>query len=464
MKLKLTCYLILLLAFNNVSLASHMSMGNLIESIKTHHPTILAAKEKRLQTEHLQQKAEGAFDLELTQTSQIRTTGFFNGWYVDQAISKPLEAYNAKVTARYRRSSGDFPIYENYFFTESGGEASVSLEFSLLKNSQIDKRRVALKNAQFHLDIGLSQEEITKNKLIYEGVNAYLDWYRAFKQTQVATELLNLASARQQGIESRIKNGDLAQISLTEFKTILLSRQATLLEAEQVLEQAKLELGFYWRDDEGNQRYIDNTQLPSKQLEWPFKSVVFNEQWREKIMARHPVLAKIAAKKSILTNDLKLAKNDLRPKLDIEVKVAEDFGRGGSVTLDGTESYVGINFSVPIERRKAKANISIAKSKLSELQYKQAAMLDKMTNDISIHINQLNVLQQLSDLRAEQAVVAKQLELQERNRFDAGDSDLFLLNTRESQAGKTKLKSIEAEVLWWQKKLDIIALSAQLAI
>ncbi|TDF41384.1 TolC family protein [Alteromonadaceae bacterium M269] len=445
-----------------LALSNDIELTDVIESIKLNHPNILAAKAKREQTEFRQQEAEGEFDLQLAQKSKIRTGGFYNGWYLDQSVTKPLEQYGANITARYRISDGSFPVYEDYFFTESGGEASLGLEFSLLKNRDIDKRRIGLQNADNFLDIGKNQEVLSINKLIYDGINAYLNWYQAYKQTQAIDELVKLALTRQKGLESRIANGDLAEISKTEFETTLLTRQASLLEAQQRLMQARQLLNFYWRDNQGVIKQLTDQDIPTTQLKWPFSLVNFDDEWREFVISQHPALAEVDANIRLAKNDIRLAKNNILPKLDIELKVSEDIGRGDSETLDGNETYFGVNFSVPLERRTARAKKSIAELKLSELEFNRKALRDRLLTDIKTHTAQLGALRQLSDLRANQAIVARKLERHEHKRFDAGDSDQFLLNARETQAGQAELDSIEAQIRWWRKRLDLVALSGRL--
>lgn len=443
--------------------ASDFTLTNLIESIKANHPTLAAAKAKREQSEFRGQEAAGEFDLQINQKSKVRTGGFYNGWYLDQSVTKPLQRYGANVTARYRQSDGSFPVYEDYFFTESGGEASLGLEFSLLQNRDIDKRRIGLDNAGNFLDIGINQEVNSVNKLMYEGISAYINWYQAYRQTLAISDLVDLALTRQKGLESRVANGDLAEIAKTEFETILLTRQATLLEAKQDLMQARQLLSFYWRDNKGQPVTISENDLPPKQLRWPFSLTQFDNIWRDAIISQHPSLNELEARLRLAKNDIRLAKNDLLPKLDIELKVSEDIGRGGSETLDGNETYFGVNFSVPLERRTAKAKRSIAELKLTELEFQRQALEDRIITDIDTHIAQLKALRQLADLRAEQAILAKRLEQQEHRRFDAGDSDQFLLNARETQAGQAALDAIEAQIRWWRKRLDLVALGGRLA-
>ena len=50
------------------------------------------------------------------------------------------------------------------------------------------------------------------------------------------------------------------------------------------------------------------------------------------------------------------------------------------------------------------------------------------------------------DLQQQNAELAVTLSQLERKRFDAGDSDMFKLNARESGVLKAKLKAIEAQV------------------
>ena len=455
--------LLFITAFSYSSVASDITLINLIESIKSNHPTLAAAKTKREQSEYRGQQAAGEFDLQINQKSKVRTGGFYNGWYLDQSVTKPLQRYGANVTACYRQSDGTFPVYEDYFFTESGGEASLGLEFSLLKNRDIDKRRIGLENASNFLDIGINQEVNSINKLIYEGISAYINWYQAYRQTKAISDLVDLALTRQKGLESRVANGDLAEISKTEFETILLTRQASLLEAKQDLMQARQLLRFYWRDNQGLPLPLSEKDSPPEQLKWPFSLTKFDELWRDAIISRHPSLAELEAQMRLAQNDIRLTKNNLLPKLDIELKVSEDIGRGGSETLDGNETYFGVSFSVPLERRTAKAKHSIAELKLTELKFRHQALEDRIMTDIDTHIAQLDALQQLADLRANQAILAKKLEQQEHKRFDAGDSDQFLLNARETQAGQAALDAIEAQIRWWRKRLDLVALGGRLA-
>ncbi|MFT7383809.1 MAG: hypothetical protein ACI90G_001390, partial [Urechidicola sp.] len=169
-----------------------LTVTDLIAAIKIYHPVIQSAKARREQTDTEQQRAQGAFDLRLNQTTRSRVAGFYDGQYLDQSVTKPLAFSGVDVTAGYRYSNGDFPVYEDELFTQSAGEASLGIKVPLLRDRNIDARRMGLMNADRLRSLGLTEEEIAINQFIFEGVNAYFNWYQAFLQNRAVAELVTL--------------------------------------------------------------------------------------------------------------------------------------------------------------------------------------------------------------------------------------------------------------------------------
>lgn len=433
----------------------------LIEGIRKHHPILLSAQAKREQAELAALRARGEFDLRIDHESLFRTSGFYHGKYASQSITKPLEFAKAELSAGYRISDGDFPIYENYFNTQTAGEASIGLKMSLLRNRDIDKRRTGLQDAEFLRAIGISEEQIKLNNLLYKGISAYLDWFEARQQTTVVDELVSLANLRRTGIESRVANGDLAALSLTEFETTLLSRRIALQEAKQAGRLAQQMLSFYWRDEQGKPHAFAHEKPLPKDIHWPFSAKDYAVQTLRQGLQRHPELQEINANINIARNKLRLAENDYLPELDLEVKVARDLGQG-STSLAGTESFVGVSFSMPLERSRATADKSAANAKIRELNYKKQAMMETMQLNLQAQLQMLANLRQLLTLRQAQADVANTLQRQENARFQAGDSDQFLLNARETTAGRARLAAIKASVDVLRQELELMAMSGRL--
>lgn len=442
--------------------ASPLTMERLIRSIRENHPIIMSARARREQADTAPQRARGAFDLNLNQTSLSRLNGYYDGQYLEQGITQPLEIAGAEISATYRRSEGDFPIYEDYFNTMNDGEASVGLSFSLLRDRALDERRAGLFDAPFTQEIGEITEQLTVNQLLFEGLNAYLNWYQASLVTDVADSLVELAETRREGIESRVANGDLAAITLTEFETTLLTRQIALREAQQELLRSQQQLLFFWRDESGTNNFnVSDLVLPVLPVSWPFDSYQFDLNWQSQIITEHPSLLEIDAELQIARNRARLSENNLLPKLDFQLQFGNDFG-SGAANLNGPESYVGLNFSMPMQRNRAKADRALALARVNEVEYERRVQYDRLSLSLNESLLQLTTFDQLRQLRSQQAEIAKELELQEHARFDAGDSDQFLLNARETAAGQAQLEAIAAEVAWLRQKISLLALGTDL--
>lgn len=439
-----------------------LTMQRLITSIRENHPVIMSAQARRQQADTAPQRARGAFDLELQQNTLSRLNGYYDGQYMEQAISQPLQIAGAEITASYRRSEGEFPLYEDFYNTLSGGEASVGLSFSLLRDRELDDRRAGLFQAPFEQRIGEFEEQLAVNQLLFDGLNTYLNWYQASLAAEVAASLVELAETRREGIESRVASGDLAAITLTEFETTLLTRQIALQEAQQNLLRAQQQLLFYWRSESGMTSFdSSDLVLPELPVQWPFDNFPFDQRWQNSIINSHPSVQQLEAELEIARNKARLSENKLLPKLDFEVKLGNDFG-SGAINLDRPESYVGLNFSMPLQRNRAKADRASANAKVSELEFSRQTQIDRLSLGLNESLIQLTTFDRLRQLRVQQAEVAKQLELQEHARFDAGDSDQFLLNARETAAGQAQLEAIAAEVAWLRQKIALLALGTDL--
>jgi outer membrane protein TolC len=219
---------------------------------------------------------------------------------------------------------------------------------------------------------------------------------------------------------------------------------------------------FYWRDEAGASMPVELLKLPGLPIIWPFPVVRFDETWQQALVSNHPSVIALEEKIRLAENDSRLAENNLLPDFDLDMKVGRDFG-SGVANLNRPETYIGLTFSMPLERNQAKADQQSADAKIRELTMLRRAQLDRLRVQLNEGLLRLATFDELRGLRRQQAAVAKQLERQELARFDAGDSDQFLLNARESQAAQAQLESIGAEVDWIRQKLVLSRLNFDLA-
>ncbi|HEY6964683.1 MAG TPA: TolC family protein, partial [Erythrobacter sp.] len=225
-------------------------------------PQVLEAFEREAATRADQLGADGAFDLMLKGEYYDRLTGYYSGGYGKVEARQPLRPYGAEVFGSYRVSNGDFPIYENYNYTNNLGEIKVGALFSLLRNRDIDSRRFAIEDtrlaaSQAKLDVMLVQLNVQ-----HEALRAYWRWVGAGEEIRVYEELLEIAEARQVGLAREVNEGARARVSLTENEQNLLRRRTLLEQARRDFLTASNSLGFYLRGEDGQMIIPTREMLP----------------------------------------------------------------------------------------------------------------------------------------------------------------------------------------------------------
>jgi len=446
-----------------LSSAHALTVDELVTSIKQSHPALQAAQARSERAHFHQDEAAAAFDTRLEQQTQARPSGYYDGLYLDQAVIKPLQFMNAEVFGRYRISDGDFPVYEADMLTLDQGEASLGIKLSLLQNRDTDKRRLAVNKTQWKTEEARSKQNATLNKLIYAGVNEYVDWYQALRELQVAEELVMLTEQRLKGIEARYQNGDLPQISVTEYRSTLLSRRVSLRQAEQKVALAKRKLLFYWRPQNDTPQYEQTLNQPPDDIGWRYAFFQPDAQWQQQVLEQHPEIKALRATLRQAENDRRLARNETLPVLDLEMKLAHDLGDGPN-SLDQTEGMVALAFSMPIGQRAARAREQAASAQMRSYEWEIQLLESALERDLDIGMKAHAFARDLSQLSAESRAVADQLLQQELKRFEQGASDQFLLLNREKRAVEARLKQIEAECNVLRVELDLAATAGELIL
>ena len=460
-----------LLAWGSWTHAASPTVQELVAAIQRHHPEYLATLARTEQVAGERLEAEAAFDVRLVQDTYARSSGYYDGSYAEQRVIQPIQSMNAEVFGSYRISDGEFPVYEAEYQTLDMGEASLGVRLSLLQNRETDKRRLTQVMAAWRFMEAESKQLAELNKLIYQGVSAYLSWYQSYRKVEVVKDLVALTRERITGVQARVLSGDLAAINLTEFETTLLRRQLMENEAEQQFQLARQRLSYFWRTADSPQYQGDAIDIPPSNIDWPFRvegsdasslsTSSVSASGLEATIDAHPAVEALSAKVEQAKNKRKLARNETLPQLDLEVKVARDIGEGIE-PLTGTESIVGLSFFMPLGQRAAKAREAIADAEIRSLEYDQIVLREQLRRDLDMSLKALTYTRRILALSRQQEALAETLLRQERARFDEGVSDQFLLISRETTALQAHLKTVDAEVEVLRQELALNATLASL--
>jgi outer membrane protein TolC len=429
---------------NTASQVPAPSINEFIDSMTQYHPYVLAINEGNYQAAAEVEIARSSFDPFIEQKTKSRVSGYYDGTNLTQRFTNPVEDFNANVFGEYRIAAGDFPAYEGEYDTLSAGEASVGVAMSLLQNREIDKRRTELRNAGLATAQWEAQATSMLNNFIYKGVTEYISWYESALQIKAVDSLLVTAQDREKALTTRVEKGDLANIVLVEFQANIMQQRLLLAELKQKRDAHAQMLSFYWRSPQGDMMSF-NADTPPNDIEWPFWVGDGQIMALRKALRQHPELDVMQLEQQVVKNKTALANNALLPKLDLQASIARDVG-AGSETLEGTETKLGLSFSYPLGNRKAKAERSQLLSKQRELGHKFTSIQQSITQRFEQAYVYWTQAKDIAALQSENASLARTLSRVERTRFDAGDSDMFVLNARAQNEIKAQIKEIKAKV------------------
>lgn len=459
-----TCYLLFLM-FSAQSIAANspiLELEAVLESTARHHPKLAAVFAKQRQAAAKRLAAEGEFDWQWQQRLNTRPSGYYDGWLSEQKASRQLSFANAKMNLGYRVSDGLFPVYEDEWRTLSGGELSVGADVSLWRNRTINSVTMKQINAQQNEKITQIAQQITLNKLLQVASHYYLDWYFAHHQLQISEERLLLANTREKALAEQVAQGNRAQMALNDFERERLKRRADVIKSQQTLDKAAWALALYQRNERGEPQVPTNLEPPQVLGSLKQLKNYFSDGWLNLAVNRHPDIRRLNTQSSLQKSRLDLARNQALPKLDMSFKVARDIGKGSN-TLEGNESIVSLQFALPLERRLITGNIQTERARLDELKWEQKNRKEQLSSHLNGLVQRFQQSQTLVEITNEQTQLAKRLVDQENQRFIAGDSTQFLLNSRESDYAKAQLDSLSAEVSQRRLIIDLLAEAGEMS-
>ncbi|WP_116968358.1 TolC family protein [Blastomonas sp. UPD001] len=184
-----------------------LQLSEVLASSRRFAPAILEALANTRAADGRVLASEGAFDLLFSGEGFSRIAGFYDGTYVQGKAIQPLTNNGGQLEASYRVSRGDFPVYEDYSFTDRLGELKVRGVFALLRDRYIDDRRFGQRNALIERDIAGLDALLIAIGVQQRAIQAYGQWVAAGQQVRVYRALVGLAQDRQEGIRRQVQLG-----------------------------------------------------------------------------------------------------------------------------------------------------------------------------------------------------------------------------------------------------------------
>ena len=433
-----------------------LDLDEVINSVISSYPLLQSAFYSRniAQGELLQ--ANGEFDLKLKADTLNRPLGFYENYRHSIGAEQPLFS-GGSVFGGYRLGRGDYPAYYGERATKLGGEFKAGAIIPLLQNRQIDDRRAGIWRNNWEVQSVEPDIQAQLIGFVQAASIAYWNWVAAGQIVLVNEDLLKNATERNDGLKTRVKNGDASEIELVDNERLIVSRRTKLIDARRKFQQSAYKLSLFLRDDSGNPRVIDDSRLPREFPREDDPALRNLDNDLQLAIANRPELRALSIFREQLNIDLCAAENLRLPQLDAVVSGSQDVGEASSPKKDDKSPFElegGVIASVPLQRRKAAGKAMAIEGKLTQVRAKSQFTQEKIIAEVQSASAALNAAFQQLELARRSLELARQMETAERRKFDLGDSNLLLVNLREQATADAASTRVEAHLNYFDAAAD----------
>ena len=434
-----------------------IALSQVIDSIQRSYPLLEVAIYGRNVAAGEQLASEGAYDLKLKAATDNTPVGYYQTYRQHVGLEQDLY-FGGQVFGGYRIGRGEFEPWYQERQTNQGGEFRAGMMIPLAQNRAIDPKRTELWKATYGRNAVEPAIQSQVIMFVYGGSLAYWDWVAAGRNLVYAEQLYDLAIARDQQLRTLVENGAQPEAALTDNQRLVASREIKRIDAERKLQQSAVKLSLFLRTAEGQPYVPSRDQLP----EFPITLPVTREQEAADISAaitQRPELRELDFQRRIAEVDLAQAHNETQPALDATLWGAQDVGGFTSSKGDKQplELQGSLNFSMPLQRRKAQGKIHATEGKIAQISAKRKFTADKITTEVQNATIALTLAYEAIQQARRSVVLNEEMQQFETVLLNNGASDLLRLNIRETQTFDARVAEAEALLRYFEAQAELRA-------
>ncbi len=435
------------------------SLKDFAKIVLANHPVI---KQANLLPENAIQEirlARGAFDPKLTSNWNIKNykdTEYYD--IFNTTLKVPLWfPIDPKVSVD--RNRGAFLSPENAIpASEEFRQVTAGVSLPVGRGLFIDQRRASVKQAELFAQITDAERIKMINKALLSATKAYWDWYYSYFQYRMVDQSLSISEEIYRLAKQDFEFGELAAIDTIQaaitFQNRSTDRQAALIN----FKRASLMLSnFLWGENEEPLEIQDNVApiwdveflLPNESLDSLLNFAIQN----------HPELQKFDLKIEQLGVDERLAKENLKPRVDLNYNLINSpLNYNGEFTnVDFGNNYkFGLEVEFPLFLRKERAKLRQTRIKIGQTNYESQFAEQQIVNEVEgAYFEMLNGQQMVSLLEQSVFNYERLLEAELFN-LDTGESDLFKINFQQDKLLDARIKLIKQQVAIEKAKVELL--------
>ena len=424
--------------------ADPLTLDQVLRSVKSQYPPLLAALIERDIAAGRMQSARGAFDLSVFTKLYGNPAGYYEYGTVDSGVEQFTGIWGSTVFGGYRITRGD--VLPDYYWnrTQGAGEPRLGMNVPILRDGAIDRRRATMMKAE--LDRELADPVIARQRLdfIRAGTVAYFNWLAAGRRWELAEDLLRVADERTEALTRQVSKGLVARIVLTDNQRLVVAREIAIVQARRRFEGAALALSLFYRSGGDEPRVPGRDRLPGA---FPPLEAVDQRQVEsdlEAALERRPELRRLQLSLEKLDVDRRLAQNQLQPNLDASVTISQDFGEKVYFDKSDFEVQAGIEFKVPLQRSEAKGRLAEVEGQIGQISTEQRFARDRIRAEVLDAYSAVEAAREQIEQTRLNAELARELQSAEEERFRRGAVDLLALQLREQASFDAQVLAVDA--------------------
>ncbi|WP_266365033.1 TolC family protein [Tellurirhabdus rosea] len=412
------------------------SFNDFAELILKNHPIVRQAALLPEEARQEVMQARGAFDPKVASGFDRKEFGgldYYNNWANELKV--PVWSGGADLKVTYDRFVG--PYTPRMQQTTNVGLAGINLSVPLGQGMLIDARRSTLRQAQFMVNIAEADRIKQINKVWFDAAKDYWEWYLASQQVRLLQEGFDLADTRFQAVRQRTLIGDAATIDSVEAKITVQDRQVQLEQALVQLQNTRLILSTYLWSPEGQPLELPERAAPQAAYLAPIGLDVV-ERLQRRAGEFHPELLKLDGKLRQLTVEERFRRELLKPQINLSAGL---LSRPPVFSTESPTKYgfawdnhkIGVDFVFPLFLRKERGKLRQVQIKAQQTTLERQQTNRDVLNGVAGAYNELKALER--QITVQETAVQNQRTLlrAEQQKFDLGESTLFLVNSRETK-------------------------------
>lgn len=421
-----------------------LTFNDFISIVKANHPDIVSAELARKIASSKRLEAQGAFD------PSINSQNFFNRFNSSSALGDVQEAftsntsldfltgYGAKFGLGAKFAEGDIktPISP----TGDAGEYFVRAQIPLLRGAVYNSQFTQEKTSKLNEIIADYLLFRTKLKTIESGSKAYWDWVANKKILDIETNLLHLVNGQVSFVEQQADLGNLPQISVVEAKTEVQKRQGKVNSSLRLLQASSLDLSKFTWTESGTPYAIPQIQQVPTEIPSPTELAKDEiDEAKLNALINRPEFKALDLSRDISNLERKLAKNQMLPQLDAYISSGLETGQDSI----GPALEAGVNISLPLRVRTAQGRKQQAELKIKQLNLQERQLIQNIFLEIEDAASAVDTAYKRYLAAKQDYELSQKLEEGEKDRFELGDSTLFLVIRRQRATVEANVELIK---------------------